>query len=234
MRKLIILLLGASLLPGNVQAQVLDPVNRGCYVRDKSLPFVSRMTFTMRTAGRMRIMIASGGFDIDATARFNAFLPQAGRVDEIWLDSPGGVATQGIELGKAIRHAGIPTRVPTGFSCISACTMAFLGGPFRSLDAYSNYGIHAAYNDRFLLKYAKSTSGNGIDKFNELHDREVTYQQLGAQMQSYAARMGISSKFIADVMLSQKSIEATADGHLRSLYRCISISEAQRYNVVNQ
>ena len=53
---------------------------------------------------------------------------------EIWLRSPGGDARAGNAAGKIIRDAMIPTRIPEGWACFSACNFMFMGGVVRYVD----------------------------------------------------------------------------------------------------
>lgn len=66
------------------------------------------------------------------------------------LDSPGGSLLGGIELGRAIRSAGMRTSVgmkqpASERLCASACAYAFLGGVDRIVHPESGYGIHKFY-----------------------------------------------------------------------------------------
>ena len=59
----------------------------------------------------------------------------------VQLDSPGGNVIEGLLLGYAIRHFDLPTFIPRGASCASACTFAFLGGTERYVEGA--FEIHA-------------------------------------------------------------------------------------------
>lgn len=76
-------------------------------------------------------------------ARLSAILASE-RYDEIWLASGGGALLEGIEVGEALRRAQATVRVPSGFSCVSSCTIAFLGGLFRYVDEGATYEVHAS------------------------------------------------------------------------------------------
>ena len=64
--------------------------------------------------------------------------------DEVWLDSGGGDLNEGILIGELLRRRQATARVPTQASCISSCTVAFLGGVFRYVDPGGSYEVHAA------------------------------------------------------------------------------------------
>lgn len=81
------------------------------------------------------------------------------RFDEVWLFSGGGNLNQGIEIGRLLRRARMTVRVPNvsrvrtamqwpkpsgEVACVSACTVAFMGGLFRYLDPDATYEVHSA------------------------------------------------------------------------------------------
>jgi hypothetical protein len=68
--------------------------------------------------------------------------------DEVWLYSGGGDLNEGLKMGEILRRAKMTVRVPNGARCISACTVAFLGGLFRFVDDGATYEVHAY--SRFL------------------------------------------------------------------------------------
>jgi hypothetical protein len=80
-----------------------------------------------------------------------------GPFDEVWLLSGGGAVVAGVGIAKdlrahaqavrvpgvaRLRKAGmVPTRDPM---CVSSCTIAFMGGQFRSIDEGATYQVHSA------------------------------------------------------------------------------------------
>jgi hypothetical protein len=82
------------------------------------------------------------------------------RYQEVWLLSGGGNLTEGIAIGGILRRAGVTVRVPNAerlrlavgptprgeraLSCVSACTVAFMGGLFREIDDGATYQVHSA------------------------------------------------------------------------------------------
>lgn len=84
---------------------------------------------------------------------------RAARFEEVWLFSGGGNLHQGIEVGRLLRRARMTVRVPNvtrvrttmswpqpsgEVACVSACTVAFMGGLFRYLDPDATYEVHSA------------------------------------------------------------------------------------------
>jgi hypothetical protein len=82
------------------------------------------------------------------------------RYQEVWLLSGGGNLAEGIAIGRILRNAGLSVRVPNAerlrlaigptprgdraLSCVSACTVAFMGGLFREVDDGATYQVHSA------------------------------------------------------------------------------------------
>jgi hypothetical protein len=84
---------------------------------------------------------------------------QQRRFEEAWLFSGGGDLHSGVAIGQLLRAARLTVRVPsvervqaampwpspdTHVRCVSSCTVAFMGGFFRFLDAGSTYEVHSA------------------------------------------------------------------------------------------
>lgn len=66
------------------------------------------------------------------------------RYAEVWLISGGGSLDAGIRMGRVLRRHRMTVRVPRNFSCVSACTVAFMGGLFRYVDEGATYEVHSA------------------------------------------------------------------------------------------
>ena len=99
-------------------------------------------TYSLLQTNGQRILLAEGGVGDNEAAALAGALSQAGNIDELWMSSPGGNMAQGLKMGRLIHSRGLAVRVPAGHACISSCTLAFLGGALRSVDAGAYYGIH--------------------------------------------------------------------------------------------
>ena len=227
----------ALLLASSAYAQApVDPNNPTCPPLDTmDAGPETPMSFRVEAHQQTQILLAEGTFDAHVAQRLEQFLSQNRSVDEIWLKSAGGVASQGPALGKIIRHYGIPTRVPAGWWCVSACSLAFLGGPIRYVDVGGMYVVHMftttnakAYREKIR---SDKTRGNEYDILNDIAEREQSSAQTASEQNDYMLRMGISRKLLADVMYKQKA--STFDLHDRSVVRCMTQDEMHRYNVVN-
>jgi hypothetical protein len=68
----------------------------------------------------------------------------------VFLNSDGGIAIEGMEIGEAIRARsakpiGLITMVLDGNRCASACALVFAGGLLREMQAHALLGAHAVY-----------------------------------------------------------------------------------------
>lgn len=75
-------------------------------------------------------------------ARLEQVLSKRG-FPEVLLISGGGNLDEGVKVGEVLRRYGAAVRVPAGHQCVSACTVAFLGGVIRTVDKEASYEVHA-------------------------------------------------------------------------------------------
>lgn len=76
------------------------------------------------------------------------------RVD---FTSNGGAVSAAFEIAQTIAEHGFHTHVPAGSQCVSACTLAFLGGFRRTVDLQGTYEVHSF----------SSYGGEGAERFSE-------------------------------------------------------------------
>src|SRR4029077_9708750 len=123
------------------------------------------------------------------------------------LNSPGGLVSAGLALGRSIRKHGFWTQVgaalpynigvspsvpnrlipylrkpvapPFPASCISSCSIAYLGGVYRFMDYGSDYGVHRFYSDQTTP------------------DTEAITQELVGEILAYVAEMGVDPLWIS-------------------------------------
>lgn len=81
-------------------------------------------------------------FSSGDSARLERVLSQRG-FQEVLLVSGGGNLDEGVKVGEVLRRHGAAVRVPSGHACVSACTVAFLGGVIRTVDPDATYEVHA-------------------------------------------------------------------------------------------
>jgi hypothetical protein len=173
-------------------------------------------TFRISTQNKERVLIIEGIIDPYASPHLASFIKSSLPIDEIWLNSPGGIASEGLALGRVIRSFGIPTRIPSGWRCVSACSMAFLGGPIRRIDAGGIYSVHM-----FALGRTRGT--NADSKEPSLTEMEQISAISATEQNNFLIQMGVSRKLLSEVIYRQKS----------SGIRCMTRQEEKQYNIVN-
>lgn len=90
----------------------------------------------------------SGGIRDGAGDQLSAILETHPAVTRIHLTSEGGLAEEGQALGEVIAAHHLTTFVPD--FCLSACTLAFVGGRERLLMDGARLGFHAPYEQGIL------------------------------------------------------------------------------------
>ena len=110
------------------------------------------MTAAFHQVGGKTILLLSGGFDSGAAARVKGKIRQKRSYSEVWMCSPGGRVSQGMEIGRALSAERATVRVPNGFRCVSSCTISFLGGFVRIIEPDAQYIVHASSVYRSLNK----------------------------------------------------------------------------------
>ena len=209
----------------------MDPVNPSC-PKSPNWSTYRQMRFAVEEIDGRRILRAEGAIDEGVPERLKAALAEAGAVDEIWIRSPGGNARAGNAAGKVIREAMIPTRIPKGWACFSACNFLFMGGFARFVDDGGQFIVHmfTHTSDREAIK---AEVASGEDKAVALiAGIEQDSALLASEDNDFLIRMGVSRKLLTDVMYRQKAVAGGGGDH--STRRCLTAEETLRYNVANQ
>ncbi|QNA84873.1 hypothetical protein G4G27_13355 [Sphingomonas sp. So64.6b] len=137
------------------------------------------------TLGDTVPVLAAGDIDAKSVTRLRAFVAREKlKSATIYFDSPGGLLTEGMELGRAIRELGFNTNVgrPGGEAiCASACTDAYAGGVARFLnDRSGRLGIHQFHS--------------GV---RPTRDTEAAVQMISAVNIDYLAEMGVDPQLFS-------------------------------------
>ncbi|HYE28797.1 MAG TPA: hypothetical protein VEA61_11280 [Allosphingosinicella sp.] len=209
-------------------AAAVDPRNPSC-PQNPDWGSLKPMQFSAVERDGRRILLAEGVVDDALLPRLKAALERH-KPEEIWLRSAGGNARVGNEAGKLIRQTGIPTRVPAGWACFSACNFVFMGGVARFVDPGGLFIVHmfTHTSDRGrieaeLLRGTDNTVGL-------IGDIEQDSALLASEDNDFLIRMGVSRKLLTEVMYRQQAVAEQGDGSTR---RCLTQEEAWKYNVAN-
>ena len=219
-----------ALLFGSAAGAQVDPKNPSCPTKPDWGP-TSPMQFTARKEGGKTILLAEGAIDDALVPRLKAALAKHQPIDEIWFRSPGGNAEVGNEAGRMIRAAGIPTRIPAGWACFSACNFVYMGGPIRMIDPGGLFIVHMFTHtgNRVLIE---SEVAQGQDStIGLIGEIEQGSAMLASQDNDFLIRMGVSRKLLTEVMYQQKAVPV--EGEDPSTRRCLTQDEVYKYNVAN-
>jgi hypothetical protein len=133
----------------------------------------------------------TSGFYIGDAARLRRVINR--QYAEVWLISGGGVLDEGIKVGEVLREYQATVRVPRGYRCVSACTVAFMGGFFRIVDDGATYEVHAASS--FLYGFdgqediLKRLNWNPQDEYARFANQELADNRaLAARLLTYFQR----------------------------------------------
>ena len=177
----------------------------------------------------------SGAIVPGAADKLEQALEASGPVDEIWIGSSGGDAAEGLKIGKMIRAMGVPTRVPAGWGCASACNFAFMGGAIRMVDRDAAFAVHMfTITNSVDYQAFVDVTRKGADAtptLNNIARREQASALLASEENDFIIRMGVSRRLLTEVMYQQKA--DAFQGADKSTLRCLNGDEMKRYNVVN-
>jgi hypothetical protein len=223
-------LLALSLGSGAVAETALDPVNQTC-PKSPNWSTYRQMRFTVEEADGRKVLRAEGTIDEAVPDRLKDALAANPDIQEIWLRSPGGNARAGNEAGRIIRQTMLPTRLPAGWACFSACNFMFMGGVVRYVDDGGQFIVHmfthAADKDAVKAQLA-SADDKAIGLLGSVEQDSAL---LASEDNDFLIRMGVSRKLLTEVMYRQKALAEQGDD--RSTRRCLSQDEVGRYNVAN-
>ena len=228
--RLVQCLAAASLLVGSVAGAQVDPLNPTC-PKDLNWSTYREMRFSLERSGDARVLKAEGTITEDTPALLEAALAENQPVDEIWIRSPGGHARAGNEAGKLIRKSMIPTRIPSGWACFSACNFMFMGGVARFVDAGGIFAVHM-FTHLGDQEAIRAEIAQGTDSaIGLIGDVEQDSALLASEDNDFLIKMGVSRKLLTEVMYQQKAVAGKEVD--RSTRRCLTADETVKYNVAN-
>ena len=90
------------------------------------------------------VLHIKGDFDLGISEDVRTALNiHADIIDEVVLNSPGGLGYEGFAVGNILSDYAIPTRVAKGTACLSACAIAYIGGTDYEVEGI--LGFHKAH-----------------------------------------------------------------------------------------
>jgi hypothetical protein len=219
-----------ALLSGHgAAAQRMDPANPTC-PPELNWSNHSPMRLSVEERNGNRILLAEGAIDETVPSRLEAILAEhPDQIAEIWLRSPGGNARAGNAAGYVIREAGIPTRIPSGWACFSACNFMFMGGAVRFVDQGGLFIVHM-FTQLANGSWARQELQSGANQVEVAASLEQSAALLATEDNDFLIRMGVSRQLLSDVMYQQRAVAGEVD---RSTRRCLTQAEVRQYNVVN-
>ena len=183
--------LDAPVAPGD-QTRRYDP-SRIMTNPDRRVPFPggddlpSRLAFEAQgTTASIRGSIAEGDGD-----RFVDWLALQSGLETVRLMSPGGSVYDALQIGGAIRKAGLDTTMLAGDFCYSACPYILAGGVERQVDIDASVGVHQHYFDENTV----------LPAFVAVED----IQRGQAEVVAYLSEMGI------DLRITQHALSTPPD-----------------------
>lgn len=185
------------------------------------------ITAEQRVVAGQSVLWVTGEFQYQDGAKFKRAVERAGRIDEVWFSSSGGNVMAALEIGRYLRKSGLATRVPSGASCASACTYAFIGGVFRAVDPTARVGVHnstVSGNDELLALVTRTIREKGAaGAYLVVNLVEKMAATIAAEQARYLMEMTVSSELM-------KPITGTYSVDMHWL----TPAELRQYNVVNQ
>lgn len=224
----------AKALLGGVIALVMlagakDPDNPTCPAKPDWGPQTA-MTLTPADRKGGRVLIAEGVIDSSLPDRLRKAIEADESIGEIWIRSSGGDAAAGNAAGKIIRSfPGMLTRIPSGWTCFSACNFVFMGGDRRVVEPGGVFMVHmfTYTNQRDVIQEANKEGTTGTVRL--IADIEQASAQLASDDNDFLIRMGISRKLLTEIMYKQQAV--SSDENPTTRY-CLDQEEVRRYNVM--
>ncbi len=229
MRRLLTGLIAAALCTGQAAAQARDPVNPTCPAQPNWSDYPS-MQFSASRQGGLKVLLAEGRIDSTTPTKLQAALDADPDVEEIWLRSPGGDARAGTQAGFIVRESGLPTRIPSGWTCFSACNFMFMGGAGRFVDPGAIFMVHMFTHVGDGSATRQAAARGGDQTVGLIGEIEQASALLATEDNDFLIRMGISRALLTDVMYQVRAVPS--DGN-RETRRCLTQEEVKRYKVAS-
>lgn len=137
-------------IPPSVERPELDPenpaYNPGTRLTGDPEHLREPLTIQLEPGGRL---LLEGAIQPGSAERLSAELDARGEyVEQIALNSPGGVVQEALAMGEMIRAGGYTTSVADGALCASSCPLLLAAGVTRHVDPGAAVGVHQIYTGK--------------------------------------------------------------------------------------
>ena len=221
----------ALVLASSMLIAATDPKNPTCPLNPSFSNFPA-MKFTFQMHGDDRVLMAEGAIDDNLLPRLEAALTKYAPIDEIWLRSPGGNAEVGNAAGLMIHRYKVPTRIPAGWACFSACNFVFMGGVARTVDPGGVFMVHMFTFTADGGVLADEASQGFEQANNAIRQVESESAKLANQDSEFLVRAGVSPSLLRDIMYRQQAAAGKGSKD-QSTRRCLTAAEMSKYRVTN-
>ena len=207
-----------------------DPNNPTCPAEPDWGP-AAKMSLSKRDVDGMRVLVAEGIIDSTLPQRLKAAIDGDDEIAEIWMRSRGGDAHAGNEAGKVIRsYPGLVTRIPSGWTCFSACNFLFMGGRPRFVDDGGFFMVHMFTHTGDREAIFLAAEEGTAETVRLIADIEQASALLATEDNDFLIRMGVHRTLLSDIMYKQQAVRTDENPSTRY---CLTQQEVRRYNVAN-
>jgi hypothetical protein len=124
----------------------------------------------------------------------------------------------------------MPTRIPSGWTCFSACNFMFMGGRARAIDPGGVFMVHMFTHVSDGSATRQEAARGGERTVGLIGEIEQASALLATEDNDFLIRMGVSRNLLTDIMYQVRAVPSGANTETR---RCLTSEEAQRYEVTN-
>ncbi len=152
----------------------------GYFCADTDQKFQQFLTQNPPKAPNTVVVLNSGGGNLGAGLRMGAIIRQQKMWTQVGSQLPLMIPQNENIPAQAVPYIAAPASPPFPGECASACTLAFMGGIYRTIGYASNYGVHQF----------ESTSGTPDPTL------QAQTEAVSAAIVTYLSQMGISPDYM--------------------------------------
>jgi hypothetical protein len=186
----------------------------------------------------------TGGITFGAAKEFDRFIEALGGLKLVHLNSRGGRISEAQKMGEIIRRHGLSTYVSG--DCLSACTIIFLNGRDRLINAKSRVGFHQPYfpgmteeSKRDTIEFERRRLERlGVSPMFSRKANTYTPEQMWFPGASELLSEHVATRLVdaSDYGISGLGLEALSDVQLQKIltdipiYKAIQIADPVTFN----